>query len=428
MKVLIVGSGGREHALAWVCGRSAHVDRVFVAPGNAGTLNEDKCTNVEIAVSDFQALISLAQEENIDLTIIGPEDPLVNGIREQFDDAGLKCFAPSKEAAQLEGSKAYAKSFMQRHGIPTASFMVTGEIEEAERHINQSNLPVVVKAVGLAAGKGVVVAQTKSEAINAATQMLSGGRFGEAGCEIVIEDFLVGEEASYIVMSDGVNYLPFASSQDHKPVFDGNQGPNTGGMGAYSPSPVVTDEVDERIKKEVIEPTINGMASEGHPFQGFLYAGLMVGADKSVSVVEFNCRFGDPEAQPVLYRLRSDLPSLCLSALNDGLQGKTLEFEETPSVGVVMASGGYPESYETGFAIEGLDKVPEGCKVFHAGTKSSNSQFQTSGGRVLCVIGSDREFRRARELAYAGVHSISWPRCHFRTDIGASALSRLDQH
>ena len=425
MNLLVIGSGGREHALAWTLARDDMVDRVFVAPGNAGTANESKCTNVPIAVGDFDAQIELCNREQIDLTIVGPEDPLVNGIREHFDRAGLKCFAPSREAAQLEGSKGFAKAFMQRHDIPTAAHLTTCHLDEAVAYIEAQGSPIVVKANGLAAGKGVVVAQTDSEAIEAATMMLTGDRFGEAGHEVVIEEFLEGEEASYIVMSDGKAVLPFASSQDHKPVFDGGQGPNTGGMGAYSPAPVVDDVVESKILDEVIRPTIDGMAADGTPFQGFLYAGLMISKNKDVHVVEFNCRFGDPEAQPVLFRLKSSLASLCFAAVNRQLGTKTIEFDGHAAVGVVAASGGYPEHYETGYTISGLDHLPSGTKTFHAGTQIHDDEVQTAGGRVLCVVGADADFIKARQLAYQGIEAINFKDQHYRSDIGYRAIERL---
>lgn len=425
MNLLVIGSGGREHALAWALARDDTVDRVFIAPGNAGTANESKCTNVAIPVSDFDAQIEFCNRERIDLTIVGPEDPLVNGIREHFDAAGLKCFAPSREAAQLEGSKGFAKDFMQRHNIPTAAHLTTSHLDEAVAHINAQGSPIVVKANGLAAGKGVVVARTNAEAIEAATEMLTRDRFGEAGREIVIEEFLAGEEASYIVMSDGDAVLPFASSQDHKPVFDGGQGPNTGGMGAYSPAPVVDDVVEAKILDEVIRPTIDGMAADGTPFQGFLYVGLMISENKDVDVVEFNCRFGDPEAQPVLCRLRSSLFSLCLAAVNGQLRSQMIEFDDRAAVGVVLASGGYPEHYETGYAISGLEDIPRGTKAFHAGTQIHDDEIRTSGGRVLCVVGAHEDFLQARQLAYQGVEVIDFKDQHFRTDIGYRAVERL---
>lgn len=425
MKVLVIGSGGREHALAWTMARQENVEQVFIAPGNAGTALEPNCTNVDIDVNDFSSHVELVRQHDIDLTVVGPEDPLVNGIRDYFDDAGVPCFAPSQPAAQLEGSKRFAKTFMQRHGIPTAEFLATSKLDEAIAHINTNTIPIVIKANGLAAGKGVVVAQSKEEAIEAATGMLSEQRFGAAGNELVIEQFLEGEEASYIVMSDGKNILPFASSQDHKPLLNGGKGPNTGGMGAYSPAPVVDDEVERKIMQQVIQPTIDGMAAEGTPFVGFLYAGLMISASKDVYVVEFNCRFGDPEAQPVLYRLRSNLANLCLAATQGNLTNKPLEFTEETAVGVVTASGGYPEKYETGFKIAGLNQTPNGTKTFHAGTKLIEGQAMTAGGRVLCVVGSDVDFQRARQLAYQAVERISFQDQHYRTDIGYRALERL---
>lgn len=425
MKVLVIGSGGREHALAWALARSDDVEQVFVAPGNAGTLSEAKCTNVAIGVGDFDDQINLCKKHGIELTVVGPEDPLVNGVREHFDNAGLKCFAPTSLAAQLEGSKQFAKKFMQRHGIPTAEFIATTELDEAVAHIESHGAPIVVKANGLAAGKGVIVAQTKSEAIEAATAMLSEERFGAAGHEIVIEDFLEGEEASFIVIADGKTALPFASSQDHKPVFDGGRGPNTGGMGAYSPAPVVSDAVQEKIMTQVINPTIAGMRAEGMPFQGFLYAGLMVGRDQAVKVVEFNCRFGDPEAQPVLFRMQSDLARLCLAAINIDLTGKELKFDDRKAIGVVLASGGYPNAYETGYAISGLDRSLPGSKIFHAGTSQRESQVETAGGRVLCVVGADGDFVQARQTVYSVVEGIEFKDRHYRTDIGYRALERL---
>lgn len=425
MKALIVGSGGREHALAWSLAREPNVEQVFVAPGNAGTHREPKCANIEIDVNDFNRLVAFCVEHAIDLTIVGPEDPLVNGIRECFDEAGLTCFAPSRAAAQLEGSKSFAKAFMQRHGIPTADFIVTSQLSEAIRHIESHGAPIVVKADGLAAGKGVVVAQSKEEAIHAATAMLAEDRFGAAGAEIVIEECLEGEEASFIVIADGKDALPFASSQDHKPVFDGGRGPNTGGMGAYSPAPVVTDTVQTRIMDEVIRPTIDGMRADGTPFQGFLYAGLMISRDQSVKVVEFNCRFGDPEAQPVLFRLRSSLSELCLAALGEGLTGRSLKFDERKAIGVVMASGGYPKQYETGHPIIGLEHAIEGVKTFHAGTRVQDDVVVTAGGRVLCVVGTDTDFLKARQLAYDGVERIQFKDRHFRSDIGYRAIERL---
>ena len=427
MKVLVIGSGGREHALAWTMARQTNVDQVFVAPGNAGTATETKCVNVDIAVNDFSSQVELVQRHDIDLTVVGPEDPLVNGIRDFFDEAELACFAPSKVAAQIEGSKHFAKSFMRRHGIPTADFIATSNLGEATDYIRSNGAPIVVKANGLAAGKGVVVAQTTEEAIQAATSMLDGQKFGTAGEELVIEQYLEGEEASYIVMSDGKVAVPFASSQDHKPLLDGGRGPNTGGMGAYSPAPVVDEDVERKIMAQVIQPAIDGMVKEGMPFQGFLYAGLMISPDQNVHVVEFNCRFGDPEAQPVLYRLKSNLADLCLAATKGQLAGQQLEFSKQAAVGVVCASGGYPAKYETGFKISGLDQLPASAKAFHAGTQLNANQITTSGGRVLCVVGSDGDFLQAQKLAYEGVEAIDFHACHYRRDIGYRVLERLAQ-
>lgn len=427
MKVLVIGSGGREHALAWTMARQSNVESVFVAPGNAGTANEPKCKNVDIPVNDFASQVELVRNQQIDLTVVGPEDPLVNGIREYFDEANLPCFAPSQAAAQLEGSKHFAKAFMRRHDIPTADFLATSDLDEAIVYIKSNSAPIVVKANGLAAGKGVVVAQSTEEAIQAATSMLADKKFGSAGQELVIEQFLEGEEASYIVMSDGKVVLPFASSQDHKPLLDGGRGPNTGGMGAYSPAPVVDEEVEHKIMAQVIQPAIDGMASEDMPFQGFLYAGLMISPEKDVHVVEFNCRFGDPEAQPVLFRLKSNLADLCLAAIQGKLAGESLNFSDQSAVGVVCASGGYPEKYETGHKISGLNQIPNGTKAFHAGTRIDDDGISTSGGRVLCVVSADSDFQKARQLAYAGVESIDFHACHYRRDIGYRALERLSQ-
>lgn len=425
MNVLVVGAGGREHALAWQLAQSESVTRVFVAPGNAGTVCERKCLNVDIAVSDFSGLRAFAQRYAVQLTIVGPEEPMVNGIREVFDEAELKCLAPSSEAAQIEGSKSFAKAFMERHDIPTAAFHVSTTIADAKAYLADCDLPTVLKADGLAAGKGVVVAHDKTEAVRVAEDMLSGDRFGEAGRKIVFEQFLEGEEASYIVLSDGSNFVPFASSQDHKPIFDGNEGPNTGGMGAYSPAPVVDDEVEQKIQEQVILPTLGGLSREGRPFQGFLYAGLMISPDKDVHVVEFNCRFGDPEAQSVLFRLESDLAEYCLAALTGELGGRELEFANGAAVGVVLASGGYPNSYKTGIPITGLDDISSDIKVFHAGTDLENGQLVTKGGRVLCVVGSDPDLQAARTKTYEAIDQIHWVGQHFRTDIGAEATKHL---
>ena len=425
MNVLIVGSGGREHALSWRASLSGLVHRVYVAPGNPGCASEPNCENVDLAVDDFDGLVAFARTHDIGLTIVGPEAPLVEGIRDRFDAEELRCFAPSRAAAQLEGSKGFAKGFMQRHGIPTAGFIQTEDFEEAAAYIRDRGAPIVIKADGLAAGKGVTVAGTTEEALTAVRESMQERRFGDAGRSVVIEEFLQGEEASFIVATDGVNIVPFASSQDHKPVLDGDIGPNTGGMGVYSPAPVVTDAVHERIMEEIIRPTVAGMAADGTPYQGFLYAGLMILPDGSPHVIEFNCRFGDPEAQPVLARLRSDLVDLCLRALSDGLEDYALDFSTDTALGVVLASEGYPGSYETGHPISGLDDVQQGAKVFHAGTKDIGGSVVTAGGRVVCVVGWGSDIRDAQRVTYAEVAKVKFRGCHYRSDIGHRALARL---
>ena len=435
MKVLVVGGGGREHALAWAAARSPQVERVFVAPGNPGTAAEGaagehagKVRNVAIG-ADVNALAHFATREGVALTLVGPEALLVEGIRDAFDARQLRCFGPSKAAARLEGSKVFAKRFMARHGIPTAAAETFADAAQAERHIRRVGAPVVVKADGLAAGKGVVVARQVEEAVVAARGMLSGERFGAAGRQVVVEDLLVGEEASFTCLCDGASALPLASSQDHKPRDDGDGGPNTGGMGAYSPAPVVTSEVHARIMDDVVRPTLRGMAAEGAPFQGFLYVGLMVAPDGTVNVVEYNCRFGDPEAQPVLMRLRSDLVELCARALDGGLReadAAQLQWDSRTALGVVLASGGYPEAYETGHAIAGLGEEHDlaGSKIFHAGTAQADGRTVTAGGRVLCVVGLGDTVAEAQRLAYARVDRIEWPAMYYRRDIGFRALRR----
>ncbi|MYD98871.1 MAG: phosphoribosylamine--glycine ligase [Gammaproteobacteria bacterium] len=425
MRVMIVGSGGREHALACTVARSDAVETVFVAPGNPGTAAEAKVTNVDLPPDDFEALASFAERRAADLTIVGPEAPLVAGIRDHFDACGLKCFGPSRAAARLEGSKSFAKRFMARHGIPTAACEVFTDAAAAERYIRGRGAPIVVKADGLAAGKGVVVARDVEEAVEAVGHMLSADRFGEAGHQVVIEDFLVGEEASFICICDGEQAVPFASSQDHKPRDEGDTGPNTGGMGAYSPAPVVTPAVHDRIMGEIVNPLIRGALADGMPYQGFLYAGLMITPDGSPSVVEFNCRFGDPEAQPVLARLRSDLAELCLRAVDGrGLEGATLEWDTRAALGVVLAAGGYPLDYDKGDAIAGLDDDLPDTKVFHAGTAVSDGTVVTAGGRVLCVVGLGEDIAAAQSLAYQRVATIHWRRMTYRRDIGFRALQR----
>ena len=424
MNILIIGGGGREHALAWSAARSEAVERVYVAPGNAGTAAEPKAKNVDIGVDDFGALADFAANNDCALTIVGPEAPLVDGMRDYFDARGLECFGPSKLAARLEGSKVFTKEFLVRNGIPTARYESFTGRQAARDHIRRHGAPIVIKASGLAAGKGVTVAFEVDEALAAAEGMLAGDSFGDAGREIVIEEYLEGEEASFICVTDGENVVPFATSQDHKPRDDGDLGPNTGGMGAYSPAPVVTRQVHARIMNEVIHPTVNGMAAEGAPYQGFLYAGLMVMPDESVKVIEFNCRFGDPEAQPVLMRLKSDLVALCRAALAGDLRGVDLQWDARAAVGVVMAAGGYPLAYESGRIIEGLDDVLPDTKVFHAGTALAGGRTVTAGGRVLCVTALGDSVRSARTLAYDRAGGIAWKDAYYRKDIAFRAIDR----
>ena len=425
MKVLIVGSGGREHALAWKCAQSSRVTAVLVAPGNAGTATEPKVRNVEVQPDDIQGLVRLAQDEEVGLTIIGPEGPLVAGVVDSFEARGLKCFGPTRKAAQLEGSKAFTKEFLNRHGIPTAaSTTFTRESFDAA-YVQKQRTPIVVKASGLAAGKGVVICESAAEAIATARSMFDG-QFGDAGNEVVIEEFLEGEEASFIVMADGKNILPFASSQDHKRRDDGDHGPNTGGMGAYSPAPVVTPQMHARIMKQVIEPTIRGLEKDGMPYTGFLYAGIMVAPDGTPNVLEFNCRFGDPETQPIMMRLQSDLTELCEAALEGRLNTVKAKWDERAALGVVLAAGGYPESVKKGDIIQGLDdaaKLPG--KVFHAGTALDEAgNVVTNGGRVLCAVGLGTNVREAQREAYALCDSIHWSGVQFRRDIGFRAVER----
>ena len=428
MRVLIIGSGGREHALAWKVANDAGVEQVFVAPGNAGTALEDGVENVPISADDHDGLLGFARERGVDLVIVGPEAPLVAGLADAFDAAGIACFGPSAAAAQLEGSKGFAKEFMARHGIPTAAYGVFSDLDEARAFIRGHGAPIVVKADGLAAGKGVVIANDVPQAEAAAADMLSGNAFGEAGHRVVIEQFLAGEEASFIVMSDGEHVLPLATSQDHKRVGDGDTGPNTGGMGAYSPAPVLDDALRERVMATIIHPTIAGMAAEGHPFRGFLYAGLMIGPDGTASVLEYNVRFGDPETQPVLLRLKSDLSALCLSAVHGRLDQETAEWDPRPALGVVMAAQGYPGSYQKGRPITGLDgSFPDHVKVFHAGTAfDGDGRVVTSGGRVLCVTALGADVAEAQTEAYAACGRIHWDGAFCRMDIGHHALERGD--
>ncbi len=425
MKILIIGSGGREHALAWKCAQSADVDEVLVAPGNAGTAAEPGVRNVEVSSDDIEALAQLARDENVALTIVGPEAPLVAGLVDRFNELGLPCFGPTAAAAQLEGSKAFTKDFLARYNIPTAAYRNFEELEAALSYIREQGAPIVIKADGLAAGKGVIVATTLEEAEAAATDMLSGGRFGDAGARIVVEEFLDGEEASFIVITDGATILPMATSQDHKPRDEGDAGPNTGGMGAYSPAPVVTPEIETRIMDEVIRPTLDGMREDGARYLGFLYAGLMIMADGTPKVIEFNCRMGDPETQPILARLESDLVEICTAALDGNLADKSAAWDERASLGVVMAAGGYPESYAKGAVISGLESADsESQKVFHAGTAISGNDVVTSGGRVLCVVGLGDSVAEAAAEAYAAVDKIDWQDAYFRRDIGHRAIAR----
>lgn len=423
MKILIVGSGGREHALAWKASQSPRVKTVYVAPGNAGTALEDKLTNIDLSVEDIAGLLNFAQQENIGLTIIGPEVPLVAGIVDAFQAAGLNCFGPSAKAAQLEGSKKFCKDFMARHNIPTAEYQTFTDQKAAIDYIQQKGAPIVVKADGLAAGKGVIVAQTENEAIAAVEDMLSGNSFGVAGSRVVIEEFLTGEEASFIVIADGKQALPMASSQDHKARDNGDKGPNTGGMGAYSPAPIVTDEIHQRVMDEVINPTLKGMADDGMPYTGFLYAGLMIKPNGELKVLEYNCRFGDPETQPIMMRLKSDLVTLCAAALTQDLANITTEWDKRSALGVVLAAGGYPDSYAKGDVISGLPELENNdSKVFHAGTRLINEEVVTAGGRVLCACALGDNIKQAQENAYQLTEKISWDKVYYRTDIGFKAL------
>ena len=425
MKVLVIGSGGREHALAWKLAQSARVSEVLVAPGNAGTATEDKCRNVDVAVKDIHGLLALAQREQVAVTVVGPEIPLVLGVVDAFRAAGLRIFGPTAAAAQLEGSKAYAKDFLARHGIPTAFYSVFTEVQPALAYLRDKGAPIVVKADGLAAGKGVIVAMTAQEAEDAVTDMLSGNAFGDAGARVVIEEFLEGEEASFISMVDGVTALPMATSQDHKRVGDGDTGPNTGGMGAYSPAPVVTPEVHVRVMREVVNPTVQGMIADGIPFTGFLYAGLMIDANGAPKVIEFNVRFGDPETQPVMLRLQSDLVALVEAAIDGRLHETEAQWEARPSLGVVMASAPYPETPISGDVISGLTEVSGNAKVFHAGTAlDAEGNVISAGGRVLCVAALGDSVSDAQHNAYAGVARIHWANEFHRSDIGWRAIER----
>ncbi|WP_439090291.1 phosphoribosylamine--glycine ligase [Serratia bockelmannii] len=425
MNILIIGNGGREHALAWKAAQSPLADKVYVAPGNAGTALEANLENVAIAATDIPALVAFAQSHDIGLTIVGPEAPLVIGVVDAFQAAGLKIFGPSQAAAQLEGSKAFTKDFLARHRIPTAEYENFTEVEPALAYVRRKGAPIVIKADGLAAGKGVIVAMTLQEAEEAVRDMLAGNAFGDAGHRIVVEEFLDGEEASFIVMVDGENVVPMATSQDHKRVGDGDTGPNTGGMGAYSPAPVVTDEIHQLAMDQVIWPTVRGMAAEGNTYVGFLYAGLMISADGQPKVIEFNCRFGDPETQPIMLRLRSDLVELCLAGAEGRLNEKSSDWDERPALGVVLAAGGYPGDYRNGEVIQGLPQQESADgKVFHAGTRLQGDDVVTSGGRVLCVTALGDTVAQAQQRAYQLAEGIQWPGSFCRKDIGYRAIAR----
>lgn len=425
MKLLVIGSGGREHALAWKLAQSPRVTEVLVAPGNAGTAREAKCRNVAVASTDLDGLLNLVETEGVDLTVVGPEGPLVAGVVDLFRAAGQPIFGPSAAAARLEGSKAFAKDFLARHAIPTAGYTVHSDLEAALADIRRRGAPIVIKADGLAAGKGVVVAMSLAEAESAARDMLEGNAFGDAGARVVVEDFLSGEEASFIVMVDGSHALPMATSQDHKRVGDGDSGPNTGGMGAYSPAPVVTPEVHARVMREVIEPTVRGMAADGAPFSGFLYAGLMIGDDGAPRVIEFNVRFGDPETQPVMLRLQSDLLDLLEAGIAGRLDQVEARWDPRPALAVVMAAANYPGTPRSGDAIDGLDAaLPADTRVFHAGTRQEAGQVLTAGGRVLAACALGEDIAQARQRAYAAVDRIHWEGEFHRRDIGWRAIAR----
>ena len=424
MNVLIIGSGGREHALAWKVAQSQSVSKVFVAPGNAGTALEAKLENVAIDVLAFDELANFAINNQVELTIVGPEVPLVDGIVDFFTEKNLKCFGPTKGAAQLEGSKSFTKDFLARHNIPTGAYETFTEVAPALAYLEKQGAPIVIKADGLAAGKGVIVAENSEQAKAAVEDMLSGNAFGDAGCRVVIEEFLTGEEASFIVMVDGKNILPMATSQDHKRVANGDTGLNTGGMGAYSPAPVVTPEIHNRIMAEVIEPTVKGMASEGNDYTGFLYAGLMIDEDGTPKVIEYNCRFGDPETQPIMMRLQSDLAELCIAAIEGQLDSQTTQWDQRAAVGVVLAAGGYPGSYRKGDVISLPEDDSDTAKVFHAGTQLTDGKVTTNGGRVLCATALGESVTAAQAAAYELTHKIDWDGVYYRDDIAYRAIDR----
>ena len=426
MKILVVGGGGREHAIAWKVAGSPRVEHVFVAPGNAGTAREPRCENIAIGADDIPALTDFAAAQQVALTIVGPEVPLVAGIVDEFHRRGLKCFGPTAACARLEGSKAFSKAFCDRHGIPTAAWGEFNDVESACAYIRNQGAPIVVKADGLAAGKGVIVAQTVAEAEAAVHEMLADNRFGSAGARVVVEEFLAGEEASFIAMVSGRDILPLASSQDHKARDDGDRGPNTGGMGAYSPAPVVTPALHDRIMNDIMVPTVAGLAADGTPYTGFLYAGIMVASDGTPKVLEFNCRFGDPETQPILFRMRSDLVPLCLAAVDGRLGTEHCEWDPRASLGVVLAAAGYPDSARQGDAISGLaaDADRDDVKIFHAGTRLEGDEVVTSGGRVLCAVALGTDVATAQRKAYELADQVHWDGVFCRRDIGWRALSR----
>lgn len=429
MQVLIIGSGGREHALAWKVAQSPQVSQVWVAPGNGGTEQEPKVMNLpRIKVEDIPALIAFAQKYDIALTIVGPEVPLMLGIVDQFQAAGLRCFGPLQAAAQLEGSKGYAKKFLQRHHIPTADYAEFNQLDAALAYLQTATYPLVIKADGLAAGKGVVICHTLTEAEITAQAMLSGKLLGKAGSTIIVEEFLSGEEASFMVVAAGEHCVPLATSQDHKTRDAGDTGPNTGGMGAYSPAPVITPALTQTVMQTIIEPTLRGMIADGLPYTGFLYAGLMIDAKGNPKVLEFNCRLGDPETQPILLRLQSDLVTLCQAALDQQLANITLEWDPRPALGVVLVAGGYPAAYRQGDVISGLEQLPAEVTVFHAGTTLQGEQTVTAGGRVLCVCALGDTVQQAQQRAYTGVNAITWNDCYYRPDIGHRAIARERNH
>jgi len=422
MKILVIGSGGREHALAWQCAKFDSVEEVFVAPGNAGTYLEKKLTNIDVGSEDIDGLIDFAKNNKVDLTIVGPEAPLVIGVVDRFNQEGLSIFGPTQGASQLEGSKAFCKDFLARNEIPTAFYDVFTEVEPAINYVKEKGTPIVIKADGLAAGKGVIIANIQSEAEEAINDMLEGNRFGDAGSRVVIEEFLVGEEASFIVMVDGKNILPMATSQDHKARDNGDKGPNTGGMGAYSPAPIVTNEIFQDVMDSVIRPTVEGMAQEGNPYTGFLYAGLMIDKSGKSKVLEYNCRFGDPETQPIMMRLKSNLADLCLLATQGKLDEANIQWDERSSLGIVLAANGYPDAYPSGEVI-GLPIDTEDAKVFHAGTKMHGNDIVSSGGRVLCATALGDDTKQAQSNAYALLDKINWSNAYYRTDIGFKAIT-----